>query len=96
VPVFLNWRARRHLNPDRRWSHCSIHWEWKTACTAVGIEGVSAYPRTKHTTATDLIRLGRSLGAVQKLLGHADPHSTGAYVQLCNDEPIDMIRRRKD
>ena len=33
---------------------------------------------------------------VQKLLGHADPHSTDAYVQLADDDTIDRIPRRKD
>jgi hypothetical protein len=32
---------------------------------------------------------------VQKLLGHADPHSTDACVQLADDDTVDMIRRRR-
>jgi hypothetical protein len=33
---------------------------------------------------------------VKKLLGHTDPRSTDAYVQLADDDTIDKIRRRKN
>ena len=95
VSLFPNWRARRHLNPDRRWSHCSITWEWKAACDAVGVSGVSVYPGTKHSTATDLIRRGVNRERVQKALGHADPRSTDHYVQLADRDTIEIFRDRE-
>jgi integrase len=82
------------LNPDRRWTHASITAAWSAACTQVGVVGVSVYPGTKHSTATELFRRGIPRETIQKALGHADPRSTDHYVVLADEDTLDVFRRR--
>lgn len=95
VPLFPNWRARPKLNLDRRWTHASITWEWQKACAAAGVRGVSVYPGTKHTTATDLFRQGVDKDLIQRGLGHKDSRSTDHYVVLADADTLDVFRRRE-
>ena len=52
-----------------------IEWAWSKACQAAGLTGVT--PHTlRHTVATNLLRAGRPLLEVSRLLGHRDSSIT--------------------
>lgn len=95
VPLFPNWRARRHENPSRRWTHDSLRATWEAACEIAGVRGVPLYAGTKHSTATELFRRGVDRTRIQAALGHADARSTDAYVVLADADTLDVFRRRK-
>jgi hypothetical protein len=67
------------------------NWPWEAACEVAGISGVSLYPGTKHTTATELIRRGVDPKIVQRALGHAAPRSTDHCVVLADRDTIDVF-----
>lgn len=91
VPLFPNWRAR---NETGRWTHASITAEWKAACARAGVAGVSVYPGTKHSSATELARRGVDRATLQRFLGHADQRSTDGYVVLADADTFEIFRRR--
>lgn len=92
VPLFPNWRAPA----SGRWSHAAITWEWQRACKIAGVEGVSVYPGTKHSTSTDLFRRGVDRKTIQHALGHKDDRSTEHYVVLADADTLEVFRRRTD
>jgi integrase/recombinase XerD len=47
----------------------------------------------RHTMATNLLRNGASMSAVQGLLGHEDPATTQIYAQLDKDELHNIHRK---
>jgi integrase len=92
--------SRRRLfvlsSTGEAWSHWSLVDHWRGACRAVGVAGVSLYPGTKHTMATDAIRRGVPERSVQAMLGHQDPRSTRIYARLGDQALVQVLRRRGD
>ena len=78
------------------WSHSSLADYWRDACEKVGVRGVSLYPGTKHTFATDADARGVRERDLQAMLGHADPKSTRIYAQLRPDALVRVLRRKGD
>jgi len=76
------------------WSHSSLCEHWRLACQRVGVAGVSLYPGTKHTMATDAIRRGVPERSVQAMLGHRDLRSTRGYARLGDQALVQVLRKR--
>ncbi len=55
---------------------------WATACKAIGVDGVSLYEGTKHSTATHLKALGADDRLLAQLMGHRDTRSVEKYAKL--------------
>jgi len=77
----------------RPWSHWSLTDRWRAACRAVGVAGVSLYPGTKHSMATDALRRQVPERTLQAFLGHADPRSTRRYARLASTALVEVLRR---
>ena len=77
----------------RRWSQWGLMNRWKTAAESVGAFGVTLYPGTKHTMATDAIRRGAPERSVQAFLVHADVRSTRRYARLSADALVGVLRK---
>lgn len=75
------------------WSQWTLADRWRAACKAVGVTGVSLYPGTKHTMATDALRRGVPERTIQAMLGHADPKSTRRYARLADGALVQVVRR---
>jgi hypothetical protein len=59
---------------------------WNTACGNLGIEGVSMYPGTRHTSAVDM-RLRESPETVKRATGHGKNNQAfNRYLQVTGDE----------
>ena len=87
APLFPNVRT------GQRWSQWALMDRWKIAAESVGVFGVSLYPGTKHTMATDAIRRGVPERSVQAFLGHADVRSTRRYARLSREAFVGVLRK---
>ncbi len=56
---------------------------WKKACKNVGVEGVDLYGGTRHSTARNLRRKGKSKDQVQEMTGH---DTTAAFLRYFEDD----------
>ncbi|MDR2947296.1 MAG: hypothetical protein LBV79_11210, partial [Candidatus Adiutrix sp.] len=68
---------------------------WKTACAALGIEGVDLYGGTKHSTATALRRVA-SYEEVRKATGHTTNKAFDRYLRLEGETMKGLYARRQD
>ncbi len=88
APLFLNPRT------GERWTHYALRDAWLRACEAAGVGHVRLYEGTKHTMATEAIRLGVDERALQTFLGYKDVRSTRRYAQLPEHAMISVLRGR--
>jgi integrase/recombinase XerD len=56
---------------------------------------ISAH-RLRHTCATEMLRHGANLRAIQKTLGHADIRTTEGYLDLLTEQQHAAIGRLPD
>ncbi len=94
LPLFaLPYSGRGH-RPAGPWTATSLRRSWLDACRSVGVSA-SLYEGTKHSRATDLLRLGVSERVLQALLGHRDARSTRRYARLADEALVEAIAPRK-
>jgi integrase len=91
APLFVNPTARR---ADSRWLGSPLRREWDRAAARVGVR-VRMYEGTKHTTATEALRAGASMDAIQAALGHRDRKSTQRYARMAEIAPVGELFRRR-
>ena len=68
---------------------------WKTACAALGLEGVDLYGGTKHSTATALRRVA-SYDEVRKATGHTTNKAFDRYLRLEGEAMKGLYARRQE
>lgn len=94
-PLFRHPKARRRKGYTDRWTTSSLSYEWRKACVAVGVVGVSMYPGTKHSSATAARRAGIPLDVIQRALRHRDARSTELYAELEPVTPAAIFRPKR-
>lgn len=57
--------------------------------------GVSPH-KLRHSFAVDFIKNGGNLLGLRDLLGHTDPKTSSLYVNMANDDKIEMLRRMEE
>ena len=82
-------------NAERRWLITAVELEWQRACEKVGVRGVSVYPGTKHSRATQWLNEGATLEQIQAVLGHADRRSTEKYARISPLTLVGVVRKRQ-
>ena len=55
---------------------------WGAACKRAGVDGVSLYEGTKHSSATYLKAQGVDDRVLAKIMGHSDPRSVEKYAKI--------------
>ena len=73
-----------------RFNDKSLNREIKKACKKTGLRKVTCHT-LRHTFASHLAMAGAPLGAIQRLLGHADIQTTMRYAHLSNSTLQDVI-----
>ena len=71
---------------------------WTKACQKLGIEGVSLYPGTRHSTCQFLSQHGRTPEQVKRLTDHTTNKASDRYLQIETEEKhqgVEFIRRKK-
>ncbi|HME72289.1 MAG TPA: tyrosine-type recombinase/integrase, partial [Myxococcota bacterium] len=81
--------GRRPAGP---WYKKALAREWRAACASVGVTS-KLYEGTKHSRATELLRLKVDERTLQALLGHRDARSTRRYARLSDQALVEAIRR---
>ena len=76
------------FNPKTMKPPVSIYYAWNTIREKAGIPDVCLHT-LRHSYASTLVRAGRSLYEVQKLLGHYDPKVTMRYAHLSPQALVD-------
>ena len=69
---------------------------WRDACTRLGVEGVSIYPGTKHTSAMELYRLGIATPEeIKALTGHAAGNKAfERYFRIIGKDLMHIVERQ--
>ncbi|MCI0659646.1 MAG: site-specific integrase [Acidobacteria bacterium] len=92
---FINSPELEGLPPDR-FVFCSLEGrqlrydnlrrDYKDLCGKLGIERLGAFHRMRHSRATDFIKKGGSVAALQRILGHEELRTTMLYVHLDTED----------
>lgn len=80
--------AGKKFGPNR------FYRDWKTACAALGLEGVDLYGGTKHSTAMGL-RDVATYEEVRKMTGHTTNKAFDRYLQLEGEKMKSLYARRR-
>lgn len=92
-PLFVNPRA---LNDSRRWTRTALSDTWRAAqLEALGEIRAPLQESWRHSGATNWLRAGHSLSAVQAVLGHRHQSTTERYAKLAGDAAVAVLRPRK-
>jgi integrase len=89
LPLFRNTEARHEA---ARYNAQALRLGWKRAAASVGLEHVTMYPGSKHSTLTEARRRGVSLDQLQHAAGHKDPRSTAIYAELAQEDATKVLR----
>ena len=86
MPFFRHKSNARGCKPDQKFGDKLFLKWWHKACEAVGVEGVTLYPGTKHTTATETAKL---LGSDKAL--SASGLTNKAFSRYCMVENVGVF-----
>jgi integrase len=87
-------RARKGIPAKmvgRPWSTQVLQDWWGEACQNLGIEGVSLYPGTKHTTANALRGMGYTPEQIKGFTGHRTGQAFRRYYYDDPNEKVEMV-----
>jgi len=88
--IIAEYIVRTRLNPNDRLiniSYQALYKRLKRLAEIAGVDPNKVRPHVlRHTFATEAIRRGMSLPALQKLLGHSDLKITQLYLHLTNED----------
>ena len=59
-----------------------LYANWQRACDKAGVERISVYEGTKHSTATHLKGLGADDRMLAAMMGHSDTRSVEKYAKV--------------
>lgn len=94
APFFRHEKANGGAHIGKAFGHSVIYSAWRRACVRLGVEGVSLYPGTKHSTAMGL----RSVATPEEIKSMT-LHSTSAafhrYFQTGGEALRELQSRRK-
>ena len=88
----LEGARQKHMGQPYHFSY--LERAWKRACKKVGIEGVSLYPGTKHSTAMELRKVA-TYEEVRSMTGHATNKAFERYFRSEGNDLKALYARRK-
>lgn len=71
---------------------------WNKACLNLGVEGVSLYPGTRHSTCQFLRQLGKTPEQVKRLTDHTTNKAFDRYLEIETEEKrqgVELIRKMR-
>lgn len=77
-------------NPKTKKPFTDIKHPWETARAAAGLDGLHIHD-LRHSAASFMINAGIDLGAIGRVLGHADLQSTMRYAHLANERLMEAV-----
>jgi integrase len=94
MPFFRHESARGGVRPGRRFGGTLLYYAWDNACKRLGIQGVSLYPGTKHSTAMGL-RAIYTPEQIQSLTLHTTGAAFRRYFQTGGEDLRQLLAGRK-
>lgn len=92
MPFFRHHKGRAYAKPGDVFSDKYLPRWWNKAAKAIGLEGVSLYPGTRHTTVTETARMLGSEEA-KKASGHRTNKAFERYNQAINDGAFQVVSK---
>lgn len=92
MPFFRHHKGRAYAKPGSVFGDKYLARWWNRAAKAIGLEGVSLYPGTRHTTVTETARLLGSEEA-KTASGHRTNKAFERYNQAINDGAFEVVRK---
>jgi len=94
MPFFRHESSVSNIKPGRRFGGTLLYYAWDRACKRLGIEGVSLYPGTKHSTAMGL-RSIYTPEQIQSLTLHTTGEAFRRYFQTGGEDLRKLLEGRK-
>ncbi|MDR1043661.1 MAG: hypothetical protein LBP33_00875 [Candidatus Adiutrix sp.] len=94
MPFFRHEQANGGAYIGRGFGHSVIYSAWRRACTRLGVEGVSLYPGTKHSTAMGL-RAVATPEEIKSMTLHSTSTAFHRYFQTGGEALRELQSRRK-
>jgi integrase len=94
MPFFRHESARGGVRPGRRFGGTLLYYAWDNACKRLGIQGVSLYPGTKHSTAMGL-RAVATPEEIKSMTLHSTSAAFHRYFQTGGEALRELQSRRK-
>ncbi len=85
LPFFRHEKGNGAASPGSRFGKDYLYRVWREACKRLGIDGVSLYPGTRHSSAVDL-RQRHSPEAIRRATMHQTNKAFERYLQITGDE----------
>ncbi|MEJ5359903.1 MAG: tyrosine-type recombinase/integrase [Desulfobacterales bacterium] len=85
LPFFRHTKGNGAAQPGAKFGKDFLYRVWRDACKRLGIEGVSLYPGTRHSSAVDL-RQRHSPEAIRRATMHQTNKAFERYLQVTGDE----------
>ncbi|OEU68144.1 MAG: hypothetical protein BBJ57_10635 [Desulfobacterales bacterium PC51MH44] len=82
---FRHIKGNGAAKPGQKFGKDYLYNKWKISCGNLGIEGVSLYPGTRHTSAVDL-RTRNSPEAIKRGMGTKSNKAFERYLQVTGNE----------
>lgn len=95
MPFFRHHKGRARAKPGSAFGDKYLARWWNRAAKAIGLEGVSLYPGTRHTTVTETARMLGSEEA-KKASGHRTNKAFDRYNQAINDGAFQVVSKIRE